>query len=214
MKQAAYLLALGVLLTACAPGAYGPPPGAAGYQVGPYPTSARALRQGEDGVFLALGPEGPALGLETQGFQATLVGVGGWIGGAKARVAGYRDALSLAGELSYLAYTLYDDESGEEVAHEVYGLAVDASWTWPLSARYGEAYAGPRLRAYLGSDNGRLGYGVLPGVTLGVRVPVPELENRLTLGLEASLFLVSPLWTDQPHWAAFSPLGLTLTYRF
>ncbi len=118
------------------------------------------------------------------------------------------------GGLAYLEYTTYDYDEGKEIVHAVYGLALDASWTWPLPARYGEAYAGPRLRAYLGSDDGQLGYGVLPGLTLGVRVPVPELEGRLTFGLEASLFVVSPLWTDQPRWATFSPLGMTLAYRF
>ncbi len=205
------LFGLVLLLAGCAPGTLGPPPGEAGFRAGPYPTTALPTRITEDGVFLAAGPEGLALGTQLGPWQGLLFGSGS---GARVRGSWNEDPWAVAADLAYLEYGYYDYQTNEAVFHQVLGLAVDAAYVWPLPTSLGQAYGGARARAYFGADNGDLDFGVLPGVTLGVRLPFAGTENRLSLGIEASFFLVSPLLTKESRWGAFSPFGLTLSYRF
>ncbi len=223
MRQLALAFLLGVLFSACAPGAFGPPPGSGTYQVGPYPATPRAAEPGGDGVYAFLGPDGLSFGLKAAPWRGELVGVGGPMGGAKLRGAWVRDRYALAAEAVYLAYTteVYDGNNPPRtVYHQGLGLAADVSYLWPVPAGHGSAYAGPRARAYWGFEKTGDGplrsahAGVLPGVVLGVNLPVPATGDRLTFGLEAALFMVSPWLTSEAEWSAFSPFALTLSYRF
>ncbi len=222
MRKAVLALWLSVLLAACAPGALGPPPTRETYTVGPYPTTPRAAEPGADGVYAKLGPEGLSLGLRQGPLAGELVGVGGWVGGAKARGSWHQGGLAVAAEGAYLYYEeeRFTQSGYETVEHRLVGVAADASYTRPVPVGHGEAYVGPRLRAYwsfekVGGGPYRSAHaGLLPGVVLGVNLPVPATGDRLTFGLEAALFLVSPWLSSEPEWSAFSPLSMTFSYRF
>lgn len=221
MKQLALAFLLGVLFSGCAPGAFGPPPGSGAYQVGPYPATPRAAEPGGDGVYALLGPDGLSPGLKATPWRGELVG--GPMGGAKVRGAWIEDRYAAAAEVVYLSYTteIYDGNGPpRSVDHQILGLAAEISYLWPVPVGHGSAYAGPRTRAYWGFEktgNGPLHSaraGLLPGVVLGVNLPAPATGDRLTFGLEAALFMVSPWLTSEAEWSAFSPFSLTFSYRF
>lgn len=211
-----------LLLAACAPGALGPPPTRETYTVGPYPTTPLAARPGGDGIFAKLGPEGLSLGLRQGPWAGELVGVGGWVGGAKARGSWTEGNYAVAGEAAFLYYEegFYTDDGYETHEHRLFGLAADATYFWPIPVGGGEGYFGPRARLYWSAEKVDGGpyrpahAGLLPGAVLGVNLPVPVTEGRLTFSLEAALFVVSPWLTSEPEWSAFSPLSMTLSYRF
>ncbi len=222
MKPIRIALVVGLLLAGCAPGRLGPPPAGGAYQVGPYPTTPRAAAPTGDGLFARIGPDGLSLGLRQAPWQGELVGVGGAAGGAKLRGAWSRGRYAVQAEAAYLFFTTerWDGEGSRTLEHRAFGLALDASYLWEVPVRYGRAYAGPRARAYWSAAKVNDGPyrpaegGLLPGVVLGVNLPVPVTEGRLVFGLEASLFVVSPWLTSEAEWSAFSPLSIGLSYRF
>jgi len=221
MKQFGLVLVLSLTLAACAPGALGPPPAGGTLRAGPYPATSRAAIPRGDGVFAHLGPDGPSLGLKLGPLLGETVGVGGWVGGAKVRGSWVQDAYAVSVEGAYLYYDTESWEGGyHTVRHRVLGLAADASYLWPVPVTHGSAYAGPRARAYWALERtGDSPYqpasaGLLPGVVLGVNLPVPATGDRLVFGLEASLFVVSPWLSSEADWSFFSPLSIAFSYRF
>ena len=222
MRKGILALALALLLAACAPGALGPPPTQETYTVGPYPTTPLAARPSGDGIFAKLGPEGLSLGLRQGSWAGELVGVGGWVSGARARGSWTQGPYAVAAEAAFLTYVedRYTDGGYEAVDHRLFGLAADASYTRPVPVGDGEGYFGLRARLYWSAEKIGAGpyrsaqAGFLPGVVLGVNLPVPATEGRLTFGLEAALFVVSPWLTSEAEWSAFSPFAMGFSYRF
>jgi len=53
-----------------------------------------------------------------------------------------------------------------------------------------------------------------PAGPLGINVPLGVFNNRMTLGVEGSLFLVIPGVTDRLVFSVFSPFAVSLSCRF
>ena len=213
------LLALTALLAACAPGALGPPPSEELYSAGPYPATPLAAQPSDDGIYAKSGPDGLSLGYTQRPWAVELVGFGGWIQGAKARTSWIQGPYAVGVEAAFFEYGAgYAYGGGEE--RRLFGLAADASYTWPVPVGSGEGYFGPRVRAYWGVQKVGDGpylpadAGVLPGMVLGVNLRVPSTQRRLTFSIEAALFVVSPWLTSESDWSAFSPISIALSYRF
>jgi len=211
VSATALFILLSLSLSGCAPGAFGSPTGPEAFHMGPYPTTSRATRQSEDSVFAALTPVGPGLGLQRGPWQGLLLSP--ILEGARARVSWDEGPFSVAVDAAYLEYRDYEGN-----VHQSVGLALDGAYLTPLPSTAGEAYAGPRARAYLRSSGSEQVFGLLPGFTIGVRFPLTgapgPFSERVSYGLEASLLIVSPLLTEQDHWSVFTPFGLTLSIRF
>ena len=221
-KRPILAVLLGLLLAGCAPSTMGPPPSKDAYQVSPYEATPRSAEPGGDGLFAIMGSDGLTIGLQRSPWRGELVGVGGSAGGTKLKGAWVKDQYAVQAEVAYLFYTNWAYAGGQavDVNHRIFGLAVDASYLWPVPVAHGSAYAGPRARAYWSVEKINNGpyrsasAGLLPGVVMGVNLPVPITQDRLVFGLEASLFVVSPWLTSEADWSLFSPFSLSLSYRF
>ncbi len=224
----ALVFSLALLMAGCAPGAISPAPvyEGDGMSTGPYPASTRAGHTEQDGFYVSAGPVG--LGLE--------VARGPWRGvlyasynGAAGRVSWSQDEVGTSLDAAYNAYTTWDyvdtDNDGvpdTDVTTTVrtVGAALDATYYFGVPTDIGQAYVGPRARAYFACTQENTApyvcdrYGVLPGGVLGIDVPLGMFDGRMTLGFEGSLFMVIPGVTDRPSFSVFSPFAVSLSYRF
>lgn len=216
-----------LLLHGCAPGAITPQPsyGNQTLATGPYPPSTRAGHMQKDGFYISTGPNG--LGLEVvQGHWRGAL-YGGYAG-VNLRNSWSQDGFGVSLDTAYNTYQTEEwvdsdgDGYGEYVYtyHELLGAAVDGAYYFPIETEIGSAYAGPRLRAYFACESrdqagyqcGR--YGLLPGGTLGINVPVTAISERLVFGIEGSVLIVIPGLTDNARFSIFSPFAFSLSYRF
>jgi len=222
------LFLVSLLLYGCAPGAITPAPvyDSGGMATGPYPPSTRAGHFDENGFYISAGPVG--LGLEVAQGPWRGILYGGYTGAA-GRVSWSQDALGLSLDMAYNSYTTWDyvdtDNDGvpdadAEVTTSTMGAALDAAYYFQVPTEFGSAYVGPRGRLYYAcaKENGRPfvcdRYGILPGGTLGINVPLTAFSDRFTLGFEGSVFLVVPGVTDRSEVSLFSPFSIVLSYRF
>jgi len=221
------IIILMFLLYGCAPGAITPNSAYGGdaLTVGPYPPSTRAGHFDQSGFYLSAGPSG--LGLE--------VAAGVWRGalyggyaGVNIRNSWSQDSFGVSLDTAYNIYPSSNwvdadgDGYGEYVTsyHETLGAAIDGTYYFPIETDIGAAYVGPRVRAYFACESadqsgyicGR--YGVLPGGTLGVNVPISAISEKLIFGVEGSVFIVVPGITDSTRFSVFSPFAFSLSYRF
>ena len=221
--------ALALLMAGCAPGAISPAPvydDTDGMSTGPYPASTRAGHPDRDGFYVSMGPSG--LGLEVARGPWRGVLYGGYTGAA-GRVSWSQDAVGTSLDAAYNAYSTWDwvDTDGDglgdtEVVTMVrtIGAALDATYYFEVPTEIGSAYVGPRARAYFACTQEDTTpyvcdrYGLLPGGALGINVPLGMFNDRMTLGVEGSLFLVIPGVTDRPVFSVFSPFAVSLSYRF
>ena len=213
-----------LMLHGCAPQVITPQPSYNGgsLALGPYPPSTRAGHPGGGGFYITMDSMG--LGLE--------VATGPWRGSLYAGYYGFnirnswsQDEFGVSLDAAYnasLGYT-YTDTNGDGYLEENYvyretlGAALDGTYYFPVKTEIGSAYIGPRLRAYFAceSEEGRAyvcsRYGLLPGGVIGINV---DLTERLTFGIEGSVFPVIPGITDNSRFTVFSPFSLSLSYRF
>jgi len=229
-KSLITMLAIAVLaffLHGCAPGALAPDPmyETSAVSTGAYPSSTRAGHFDEDGFYITTNASGLGLEVEVDHWRGSLFG---GYSGVNLRNSWSQDDFGVSLDTAYNAYykMTYDDKDGDGypdydyVYAEMFGLALDDTYYFPIPTDIGSAYAGPRLRAYFACENieqagyecGR--YGFLPGATLGINVPVAAISKRLVFGVEGSIFLVAPGITDESHFTLFSPFSFSLSYRF
>lgn len=232
MKLHRWFSALGLLLAflffGCAPGAITPAPvyDGSGMATGPYPPSTRAGHFDEGGFYISAGPVG--LGLEVAQGPWRGVLYGGYTGAA-GRVSWSQGSFGVSLDMAYNGYTTWDyvdtnhdgvPDTDVEVTTNTMGAAFDGAYYFSVPTELGSAYAGPRARLYYActKTNGNPfvcnRYGLLPGGTLGINVPLTVFSDRLTLGFEGSVFLVAPVVTDRSDFSVFSPFSVSLSYRF
>jgi len=218
---------LAILLYACAPGTITPEPsyGTESLATGAYPPSTRAGHADQDGFYISAGPIGLGLEVATGPWRGALYG---GYAGVNIRNSWSQDNFGVSLDTAYNAYTTSDwvdtngDGAGEYVTayHELLGAAVDGTYYFPIETEIGSAYVGPRLRAYFACESidqsgyvcGK--YGVLPGGTLGINVPITAISERLVFGVEGSVLAVIPGITDSTRFSIFSPFAFSLSYRF
>jgi len=224
-KQIATALAvalLSLLLHGCAPGAFAPGPGygSGAVSTGIYPPSTRAGHFDEDGFYISSGPAG--IGLE--------VAEGPWRGGLFAyqgvtlRTSYSKDDFGVSLDATY--NTGYREEYSSDtgyydyVPYNIAGVALDGTYYIKVPTDLGSAYVGPRLRAYFACVSEEGGpydcyeHGVLPGGTIGINFHVGKGLERLTFGVEGSLFVVIPGVTNESRFGVFSPFAFSVSYRF
>ena len=231
MKRLATVLisvALGFVLYGCAPGAISPAPVYEGDSLatGPYPSSTRAGHFDEDGFYVSAGPVGLGLEVAQDAWRGVLYAS---YSGAAARASWSEDAYGVSLDVAYNAYTSWqyvdtDDDGYPDTSLDVelrtMGMALDATYYFDVPTDIGSAYVGPRGRFYFACESENGGpyacdrYGLLPGGTLGINVPIKAFSDRLTLGFEGSVFVVIPGITDRPVFSIFSPFALNVSYRF
>jgi len=218
-----------LFLFGCAPGAITPSPiydDSEGLSTGPYPSSTRAGHFDQDGFYISAGPVG--LGLE--------VSRGPWRGilygshlGAAGRVSWSQQSVGASLDMAYSGYSVWrsvdsDNDGKPDTEKEFFirtlGAAVDATYYFDMPTDIGSAYIGPRGRLYFACQQENNSpyncnrYGLLPGGVLGINVPLSFISERLTMGMEGSVFLVIPGVTDRDRFSVFSPFSITLSYRF
>ena len=218
---------LATVLYGCAPGAIAPEPsyGGGSLATGAYPPTTRAGHFDLDGFYITSDSRG--LGLE--------VALGHWRGslfggytGVNLRNSWSQDDFGVSLDTAYNAYLRdgYVDTDGDGIGEyvtyyvEMVGAALDGTYYFAIPTEIGSAYAGPRLRGYFACESvDQAGYncdkyGLLPGAALGINVPIEVISERLTFGVEGSVFLVIPGLTDEARFMVFSPFSLSLSYRF
>ncbi|HGY09374.1 MAG TPA: hypothetical protein ENK37_04875 [Oceanithermus profundus] len=227
-RAAAVVLLLAGLLQGCAPGAIVPTPAyeGEGVSAGIYPSSTRAGHTQGDGFLVHMGPLGLGLEIARGPWRGTLYG---GYSGAAGRVSWEQDEVGLSLDAAYNSSITWrevdTDDDGipdtqEDVQNTFVGAALDGSYYFAVPTEFGEAYAGPRGRLYFACEQTQGAayrcnrYGLLPGGTLGINVPLSVFSDRLVLGFEGSVFFVVPGITDRPRFSVFSPFALSLSYRF
>ncbi len=222
------LILITLFLYGCAPGAITPVPvyESEGMSAGPYPASTRSGHFDDDGFYLSVGPIG--LGLEVARGPWRGVLYGGYTGAA-GRVSWSQDRVGASLDMAYNSYSSWryvdtDDDGIPDTDYEfttrTVGAALDLAYYFDVPTEIGSAYVGPRGRAYFACAQEEAKpyrcdrYGLLPGGTLGINVPLSVFSDRLTIGFEGSLFLVVPGVTDRHDFSVFSPFSMIISYRF
>jgi len=221
------IAAMALLLHGCAPGAITPQPvyGNDTMATGPYPPSTRAGHLDRDGFYVSAGPNGLGLEVAMDPWRGALYGS---YSGVNIRNSWSQEDFGVSLDTAYNAYTTSEwVETGDEgygeyktTYHELLGAAIDGTYYFPIETEVGSAYVGPRLRAYFACESVDQGsyecrtYGILPGGTLGINVPITAISERLVFGVEGSVLAVIPGLTDNSRFSIFSPFAFSLSYRF